>query len=58
MCMSASHIVYGSIRMEPVFMMMGEAAGAAASMEIQDNIPVQKINVDALQDTINFNLKK
>lgn len=56
--MSASHIVYGSIRMEPVFMMMGEAAGAAASMEIQDNIPVQKINVDALQDTINFNLKK
>ncbi len=33
-CLSASHIAYGSIRMEPVFMVLGESAGGAASIAI------------------------
>ncbi len=54
-CMSASHIAYGSIRMEPVFMMMGEAAGAAASLAIDANQKVQEVNIQQLQTIIHFN---
>lgn len=43
-CLSASHIAYGSIRMEPVFMMLGQVAGMAASMAIDDCCAVQKID--------------
>jgi len=39
-CLSSSHIAFGSIRMEPVFMMLGEAAGLAASMAIDRDVPV------------------
>ena len=35
-CLSASHIAYGSIRMEPVFMVLGQAAATAASLAIDD----------------------
>lgn len=48
-CLSASHIAYGSIRMEPVFMRLGQAAAMAASMAIAKEIPVQKVNVAELQ---------
>ena len=48
-CLSASHIAYGSIRMEPVFMVLGQSAAMAASMAIKQHIPVQKIDVQALQ---------
>jgi hypothetical protein len=34
-CLSSTHAAYGSVRMEPVFMMVGHAAGAAASLAIQ-----------------------
>jgi hypothetical protein len=33
-CLSASHIAYGSVRMEPVFMVLGESAGTAAALAI------------------------
>lgn len=49
-CLSSSHIAYGSIRMEPVFMLLGQAAAMAASMAIKGNIPVQRVNVAELQD--------
>lgn len=48
-CLSSSHIAYGSIRMEPVFMALGQTAAMAASMAIKDNLPVQQVNVTELQ---------
>lgn len=47
-CVSSSHIAYGSIRMEPVFMILGQSAAVAASMAIDGNVPVQEINVQDL----------
>lgn len=49
-CLSASHIAYGSIRMEPVFLCMGQVCGLAASMAGTGS--VQEINVKALQDIL------
>lgn len=44
-CLSASHIAYGSIRMEPVFMVVGQASGIAASLALdQKNGSVQAVN--------------
>jgi hypothetical protein len=48
-CLSASHIAYGSIRMEPVFMMLGQSAAVAACLAIDGNTTVQKVNVKKLQ---------
>lgn len=48
-CMSATHIAYGSIRMEPVFMVLAQSATMAAAMAIDKKIPVQQIDVTALQ---------
>jgi hypothetical protein len=48
-CLSASHIAYGSIRMEPVFMVLGHSSADAAMMAIDANVAVQKIDVAALQ---------
>jgi hypothetical protein len=48
-CLSASHIAYGSIRMEPVFMVLAQSAAMAASMAIDAKVPVQKIDVSKLQ---------
>jgi len=43
-CLSATHIAYGSIRMEPVFMVLSQVCGLAACMAIDQNIPVQDVN--------------
>jgi hypothetical protein len=42
-CLSASHIAYGSIRMEPVFMVLGQSAATAAALAIDDGVPVQAV---------------
>lgn len=42
-CLSASHIAYGSIRMEPVFMILGESAAAAALLALDANCPIQDV---------------
>nr|WP_294810535.1 FAD-dependent oxidoreductase [uncultured Sphingomonas sp.] len=46
---SASHIAYGSIRMEPVFMILGESAGIAASLSLRSQGDVQDVPYDALE---------
>lgn len=51
-CLSASHIAYGSIRMEPVFMVMGQVTAMAAANAIDEGTSVQKIDVKKLQDEL------
>jgi hypothetical protein len=46
---SASHIAYGSIRMEPVFMEIGQAAGTAVALALDGSISVQNVDFAALQ---------
>jgi hypothetical protein len=48
-CLSATHIAYGSIRMEPVFMVLGQSAATAAVQAINRNVSVQEIDVSSLQ---------
>jgi hypothetical protein len=48
-CLSASHIAYGSIRMEPVFMLLAHAAATAASHAIEDGVAVQDVDYPALR---------
>jgi hypothetical protein len=47
-CLSSSHISYGSIRMEPVFMILGQSAATAAVMAIDEGVPVQKVSYEKL----------
>jgi hypothetical protein len=51
-CLSASHIAYGSIRMEPVFMVLAQSAATAASMAIDDGVPIQKVNFKKLREQL------
>ncbi|MDC0291871.1 FAD-dependent oxidoreductase [Verrucomicrobiales bacterium] len=48
-CVSSSHIAFGSIRMEPVFMILGQSAATAASIAIDEGIPVQDIDYKKLK---------
>ena len=47
-CLSASHIAYGSIRMEPVFFALGQAAGTAAAFAVEDGVAVQDVDYGKL----------
>jgi hypothetical protein len=48
-CLSASHIAYGSIRMEPVFMVLGQSAATAACLSIDAGTAVQHVDIKKLQ---------
>jgi hypothetical protein len=50
--MSASHIAYGSIRMEPVFMILGQSAATAAILALDGKLPVQKVPYSALRERL------
>lgn len=51
-CMSASHAAYGSIRMEPVFMVLGQSAATAACIAIDSGVSVQEVNYTLLADRL------
>ena len=48
-CLSASHIAYGSIRMEPVFMLLAQSAAKAACLAIDAGVKVQEVDVTEIQ---------
>ena len=51
-CVSASHIAFTSLRMEPVWMVLGESAGVAAAMAADADIPVQDVPYDTLRQKL------
>lgn len=48
-CVSSSHIAFGSIRMEPVFMILGQSAAAAAVLAIDTDVAVQDLDYEILK---------
>ena len=51
-CLSSSHIAFGSVRMEPVFMILGQSAATAAVQSIAEEKPVQAIDYNRLQQRL------
>ena len=51
-CLSASHIAFGSIRMEPVFFALGQVAGTAASMAVAKDSAVQDVSYAELRERL------
>ncbi len=51
-CVSSSHIAFGSIRMEPVFMILGQSAATAAVIAIERNVPVQDVRYGELRERL------
>lgn len=48
-CLSSTHIAYGSIRMEPVFMILGQSAATAACLAIEDRVAAQQVDYAKLR---------
>ncbi|WP_321474243.1 FAD-dependent oxidoreductase [uncultured Paludibaculum sp.] len=51
-CLSASHVAYSSIRMEPQYMLLGHACGVAAAQAIRQKVAVQDVDLRELQSTL------
>ncbi|MNI36252.1 FAD dependent oxidoreductase [compost metagenome] len=51
-CLSSSHIAYGSIRMEPVFMILGQSAATAAALALEAGCSVQEIDYAKLRERL------
>ena len=51
-CLSASHVAHGSIRMEPVYMTLGQSAATAAVLAIEDNVAVQEVDYQKLRSRL------
>jgi hypothetical protein len=51
-CLSASHVAFGSVRMEPTLMLLGEAAGTAAALAARAGCSVQDIDAEDVQDRL------
>jgi hypothetical protein len=51
-CVSSSHIAFGSIRMEPVFMILGQSAGTAAALSIDGECAVQDLSYTVLREQL------
>lgn len=48
-CVSSSHVAFGSIRMEPVYMVLGQTAGTAASLALDDDNNVHSVRYETLR---------
>jgi len=51
-CISSSHIAYGSVRMEPVFMILGQSAAIAACIAIDKKEAVQEVTYENLKEKL------
>jgi hypothetical protein len=51
-CLSASHVAFGSVRMEPTLMLLGHAAGLAAAQAACRGMAVQDVDVAAVQEAL------
>jgi hypothetical protein len=51
-CVSATHIAYGSIRMEPVFMVLGQSAATAAALAIDNQSNLHQLNYEDLKNRL------
>jgi lysophospholipase L1-like esterase len=51
-CVSSSHIAFGSMRMEPVFMILGQSAATAAAIAIDAGSPVQAVSYEELRQRL------
>ena len=51
-CLSATHIAFGSIRMEPVFMVLGQSAATAAVLAIENKVSLQKLPYERLRQVL------
>jgi hypothetical protein len=51
-CVSSSHIAFGSIRMEPVFMLLGQSAATAAALAMDAGTTVQEISYPTLRERL------
>ncbi len=48
-CVSCSHIAFGSIRMEPVFMILGQSAGTVASLALKNKKEIHDLTYDEIR---------
>ncbi|HSZ56130.1 MAG TPA: FAD-dependent oxidoreductase, partial [Tepidisphaeraceae bacterium] len=51
-CLSATHIAYGSVRMEPVFMLLGDSAAHAVSLAVEKETSVQDVDMKTLRQRL------
>ncbi|TNJ67814.1 FAD-dependent oxidoreductase [Paenibacillus hemerocallicola] len=51
-CLSSSHIAFGSIRMEPVFMILGQSAATAAALALEASCAVQEVDYSKLRNKL------
>ena len=51
-CLSSSHIAFGSIRMEPVFMVLGQSAATAAALALDAGVAVQDLTYAQLRERL------
>ena len=51
-CLSASHVAFSSVRMEPQYMLLGHAAGVAAALAVRDGVAVHRVGIDELRQRL------
>jgi hypothetical protein len=51
-CLSSSHVGFSSLRVEPTFMMLGEAAGTAAATAVKTSTDLSAVDVTSLQNLL------